>query len=172
MSTRPVVSPVVQLVCVADRDGKPVDLGFDPRPYVTAETIQAYLDDCKTVRARREAPLVALVNACPEGLDPNGWRAMILMLWECWKDPTGTTKKNSTEDFERWTRESKGEWTGGVLPEAIRLIRTNAAIREPLRWITEEAALTYRRALSPAAKVAPERKVRGPVIVCDAGWED
>lgn len=29
-------------------------------------------------RRAREAPLVALVNAVPEGLDPNGWRAAVL----------------------------------------------------------------------------------------------
>jgi hypothetical protein len=44
--------------------------------------LSAYRKAVTEARARDEAPLVALVNAVPVGLDPIGWRAAVLAYME------------------------------------------------------------------------------------------
>ena len=118
----------------------------------------------RTERRQREAPLVALVAACPEGLDPNGWRAAVLAINETQGDFDG-----SGVDL----------WIGHKCTAAVRLFvggSRSAPDSEAVAWSMQDVAVhAYRRALTPAAKVAPERRSGGkaaPVIVCDAGWED
>jgi hypothetical protein len=105
-----------------------------------------------TTREGREAPLVALVNACPEGLDPDGWRAAVLACHET----TGT------DDTIWFVRDENG--SGRSIERQLREARTPE--HEPL------LVAAYQRALAPRAKVPPERKRRGPAIVVDDGRDD
>lgn len=104
-------------------------------------------------RREREAPLVALVNSPPGWADPNAWRAAVLAVAE--RSPL---------------RSSVHPYAAGE----IRLwLERGLAGHHLWEGSSGEIALNaYRRAMTPAAKVAPERKTRGPVLVCDAGWED
>jgi hypothetical protein len=104
------------------------------------------------VRRQREAALVALVNACPEGLDPDGWRAAVLACHET----TGT------DDTIWFVRDENG--SGRSIERQLREARTPE--HEPL------LVAAYQRALAPRAKVPPERKRRGPAIVVDDGRDD
>lgn len=112
-------------------------------------------------RRAREAPLVALVAAMPAGLDPVGWQAMILMLWECWKAP-GDEGQNGAADFARWANEGDPEGDPAPLAAAVKLLRGGGAIRNPPLLLAEEAALCYRRAIAPhEAPPSPERRRGG-----------
>lgn len=108
-------------------------------------------------RAKQEAPLVALVNAVPEGLDPIGWRAAVLGTMEQLRQ----IGDDGAEIRWRLTDERLGK-TGSV----ERLIREEA-YSLPLRL--------YQRAITPAPKVDRVRatwKTRGPVLPCDNGEDE
>jgi hypothetical protein len=108
---------------------------------------------CATVRKRRETPLVALVNAVPEGLDPVGWRAAVLAYFEHAQD----------------SRKVGLMVAPTLLPQ---LIRGEVAIA-----CYAHVVAAYHRAIAPRAKVAPERrgatwKTRGPALPVDDGRDD
>jgi hypothetical protein len=105
-------------------------------------------------RAAQERALVALVNAVPAELDPIGWRAAVLAMHENGGGIAGIAF------FHR------DEINGRVSIE--RQLRDG----EVLTLAGEIAVPAYRRALAPHAKVPPERKRRGPVIVVDDGRDD
>ena len=110
-----------------------------------------------TDRRQREAPLVALVNACPEGLDPVGWRAGVLAYAEMFR---------SDADFH-WFRKSD-------MPHVLAVIRDGEKSTGMNIRVFVDA---YQRALAPRAKVAPERKgmtwkTRGPALPVDDGRDD
>ena len=105
-------------------------------------------------RRQREAPLVALVNACPKGLDPVGWRAGVLAYAEMFR---------SDADFH-WFRKSD-------MPHVLAVIRDGEKSTGMNIRVFVDA---YQRALAPRAKVAPERKgmtwkTRGPKLPVDHG---
>lgn len=104
-------------------------------------------------RALQERPLVALVNACPEGLDPIGWRAAVLAYFEHAQD----------------SRKVGLMVAPTLLPQ---LIRGEVAIA-----CYAHVVAAYHRAIAPRAKVAPERrgatwKTRGPALPVDDGRDD
>lgn len=112
-------------------------------------TTMLHADDCRRVR---EAPLVALVAAVPEGLDPVGWRAAVLAVDEYWKVRRCDV---NTEGTSFW------------LPRVLRgevQARPSSAV--------EAGLLAYRRALASSPKVEPERRRGGPVVVVDRGDDD
>ena len=111
-------------------------------------------EDPAQVRAKREAPLVALVNACPEGLNPVGWRAAVLALHE---------PRSGVEGVAFFHRDEIGERIN-----IERQLRDD----EVFTLAGEIAVPAYRRAIVPRAKVAPERKQRGPAIVVDDGRDE
>lgn len=113
-----------------------------------------HVKGCATVRKRQEAPLVALVNAVPAGLDPVGWRAAVLALRE--HEP-GTFDGNIKTVRPALTRLLTQFVKTGSVPETL---------------FPEAIFDAYQRALAPRTKVAPERKTRGPVIVVDDGRDD
>lgn len=98
-------------------------------------------------RLSHESPLVALVNAVPEGLDPVGWRAAVLFLYE------DAVPGGHDERLRRWP-----EWSKAPLATLIAVVRGEAALREPVITIGEEAALVYRRALAFTPKVQPYQR--------------
>jgi hypothetical protein len=111
-------------------------------------------EDPAQVRAKREAPLVALMNACPEGLDPVGWRAAVLAMHENGGGLAGVAFFHRDEIGERISIE--------------RQLRDD----EVFTLAGEIAVPAYRRAIAPRVKVAPERKRRGPAIVVDDGRDE
>lgn len=124
----------------------------------------------ESCRVMREAPLVALVNAVPDGLDPNAWRAAVLAFHDC-NLMRPHPDADSVATFHRLD-------VTGLLRAVIEDARTMgwdravAAIHpDSIGYLQRDALAAYRRALTPPAKVAPERKTRGPVLVCDSGWE-
>lgn len=106
-------------------------------------------------RALQERPLVALVNACPEGLDPIGWRAAVLAVCE----------RMGPQD---WQDDRTGDW----LREHARCSAVPDVHAASLKMVAWKA---YRRAIAPAAKVDRQRltwKTRGPVLPVDDGRFD
>jgi hypothetical protein len=101
---------------------------------------------CAAERYRREAPLVALVNACPEGLDPRGWQAAVLAAAEV---------------------VLRGEWHPD---EALAFGKhVEAAIRSDGCLLAfEDAHAAYHRALQPTTRPVPFRR-RAPGLPCDDG---
>lgn len=108
-------------------------------------------------RRQQEAPLVALVNAVPEGLDPVGWRAAVLAVHE-----------HHGQFADRLRGDLFAEWLAPVLREG--LIAGEVDGYHGLGYL--EGLAAYQRAIAPRVKVAPERKVRGPMIAVDDGRDD
>ena len=117
---------------------------FAPKDIIAAEV-------AKRERREREAALVALVNNVPAELDPVGWRAAVLAYCEARTD--------------RRRRVDNGTWE-----DAIAICLRRAIEGESDKF--PEVVAAYHRALAPRAKVAPERKTRGPVIVVDDGRDE
>ena len=108
------------------------------------------------MRAKQEAPLVALVAAVPEGLDPIGWRAAVLAVCE----------KMTPQD---WQDDQTGEWL-----QRCALCKESPDGRHPAS-LKVVAWTAYHRAISPAPKVPRVRatwKTRGPVLPCDNGEDE
>lgn len=104
-------------------------------------------------RRAREAPLVALVAAVPEGLDPVGWRAAVLQNAERgiynMRDPL-----QSAEFFRSWPN----------CEAAIREVAATGTIRSGFGECARSAANAYRRALT--RQPPPMRP--GRVLTCNA----
>jgi len=101
-------------------------------------------------RRQKEAALVALVAAVPEGLDPVGWRAAVLAEVE---GPGHLTSSEASE-------------FGAQVEAAVRG-------RDVMAF--PHASAAYQRAIAPAPKVDRVRatwKTRGPVLPCDNGWDE
>ncbi len=101
-------------------------------------------------RRQREAPLVALVNACPKGLDPVGWRAAVAAYFELARDSVAARLAVAPT----------------LLPQLLR--------GDVVTGCHAHVVDAYQRALAPRAKVAPERKgmtwkTRGPKLPVDHG---
>lgn len=134
--------------------GKRAELPAPPGGWRSAEQIDREVSE--RGRRNREAPLVALVNAVPEGLDPIGWRAAVLAVCE----------KMTPQD---WQDDQTGEWLqrcalGKESPDG----RHRASIKV-VAWTA------YQRAISPAPKVERVRitwKTRGPVLSVDDGRDE
>lgn len=104
-------------------------------------------------RRAAEAPLVALVNAVPEGLDANGWRAAVLAVVDY--DP-GILRA----------------WSHLGLTEALRsFVIGPCYCKDPQGvWLVMRDA--YRRAIAPQGpRPKPERKIGGRAVrlVLDSG---
>jgi hypothetical protein len=102
------------------------------------------------MRAKQEAPLVALVAAVPAGLDPIGWQAAVLAEAE------GPGHLTSSEAREFGAQ-------------------VEAAVRGRDVMVFPNALAAYQRAIAPAPKVDRVRatwKTRGPVLPCDNGWDE
>ena len=110
-------------------------------------------------RRNREAQLVALVAAVPEGLDPIGWRAAVLGAHEMrqtaacsWPAAAGLLEGRTFKSTDR-------EWL-------IGLLRMSA---------DHPVVAAYQRAITPAPPVPRVRatwKTRGPVLPVDDGRDD
>jgi uncharacterized membrane protein len=101
-------------------------------------------------RRNREAPLVALVAAVPEGLDPIGWQAAVLAEAE------GPGHLTSSEAREFGAQ-------------------VEAAVRGRDVMAFPNALAAYQRSIAPAHPVDRVRatwKTRGPVLPCDNGWDE
>lgn len=142
---------------------------------VLGDATSPHAPDCETVRGKasavapaedrraREAPLVALVNAVPEGLDANGWRAAVLAVDEA----------NSRDQ----RREDRCRAAGTIHEDAIAWLIANKGRPCDLpTWTTRRKMHdAYARAIAPKGpRPAPERKgatwrERGPRIVVDHG---
>jgi hypothetical protein len=112
-------------------------------------------------REGREAALVVLVAAVPEGLDPIGWRAAVLAQHEACTDEDREAGLDPWQSFE-------GRLRFDVEHNGDGLTRGSWA---HVAWSA------YQRALAPRQKVAPERKgttwkTRGPVLPVDDGRDD
>jgi hypothetical protein len=98
-------------------------------------------DHCSVTRRAREAPIVALVNAFPEGLDPIGWRAAVLAVHEC---------------QSRYGSPIHGDHFAAWLMHSLREDIDDCDAGTP--YVAGYHA--YHRAIAPVAKVTPERKVK------------
>jgi hypothetical protein len=108
---------------------------------------------------------VALVNSPPPWADPVAWRAAVLSIHEYHRGQ-GRPLGQVVEFFERHIADGM---RGGMSA-------AEAAVA-PVQFVScslfaQLGGKAYCHALAPAAKVAPERHVRGPVIVCDSHEED
>jgi hypothetical protein len=110
-------------------------------------------DERHDARRAAEAPLVALVNACPEGLDPVGWKAAVLAADEHWR---------RTAPGYRWEAAPFTHWLRVVL--SGKAAAPDSAVGE--------AAAAYRRALTPHKAPPPERKAWGPRLTVDDGRDE
>lgn len=111
-------------------------------------------------RRNREAPLVALVAAVPEGLDPIGWRAAVLAVHE-----------HHGRFADRLRGDLFAEWLVTVLREGLTAVEIDGY--HGLGYL--EGLDSYQRAIAPAPKVDRVRatwKTRGPVLPCDNGWDE
>ena len=107
-------------------------------------------------RAKQEAPLVALVAAVPEGLDPIGWRAAVLAVHEC---------------QSRYGSPIQGGHFAAWLTHSLREDMDDCDAGTPYA----AGYHGYLRAIAPAPKVDRVRatwKTRGPVLPCDNGWDE
>lgn len=129
-----------------------------PRGYMVraADDAPCCSTDCVQVRNRlaREAPLVALVNNVPEGLDPVGWRAAVLAVDEA--------HIMSSKARVRWDYERLSEWLPTVLEKGMDECDAGAPYADGLA--------AYRRAVAPHK--APTRQPRswrdvGPRLTVD-----
>ena len=114
-------------------------------------------------RAKQEAPLVALVAAVPEGLDPIGWRAAVLA---CVEHRNGNASDVKTETFYYALLRAHHQAARGETKNRLFISCGNPF---------ECAVDSYLRAIAPAPKVTPERltwKTRGPVLPCDNGEDE
>lgn len=111
------------------------------------------------MRAKQEAPLVALVNAVPEGLDPIGWRAAVLAVHE---------------HHGRYADRLRGDLFAGWLAFVLREGLTAGEVDGYHGLGYLEGLDSYQRAIAPAPKVDRQRltwKTRGPVLPVD-DWRD
>ena len=116
--------------------------------------------DCKAVRREKEAALVALVAAVPEGLDPIGWRAAVLAVHE-----------HHGRYADRLRGDLFAEWLAFVLREGLTAGEVDGY--HGLGYL--EGLDAYQRAITPAPKVDRVRatwKTRGPVLPCDNGEDE
>lgn len=105
-------------------------------------------------RIKREAPLVALVAAVPEGLDPTAWRAAVLAA------------------TERYPMSDIGTWRDRFVREVADLCRSGAFVPPGTLTAVVLAVTAYRRALAPHKAPPPERHIQQVrVLPCDAGHE-
>ena len=103
--------------------------------------VQAVLD-----RRAREAPLVALVAAVPEGLDPVGWRAAVLAAVEA----DGPDRAMS--------------WMASTLPSVLRKAQEDDPRLGFGRKLTPFVD-AYRRAMAPQGpRPVPERRIGGRAV--------
>lgn len=110
----------------------------------------------RLIRRAQEAPLVALVNAVPEGLDPIGWRAAVLALHEC---------------QSRYGSVIQGDHFAAWLMHSLREDMDDCDAGTPYA----AGYHGYLRAITPAAPVHRERttwKTRGPVLAVDDGRDE
>lgn len=111
-------------------------------------------------RRQREAPLLALVAAVPEGLDPIGWRAGLAAL---------------TENRAGLGRMLPDGLAAFMMTKANRIVECIKNGSDPA---SHEATgigtmlRAYRRAIAPHRAPPPERKQRGPRLTVDDGRED
>ncbi|MEK9646169.1 MAG: hypothetical protein VW547_11560 [Alphaproteobacteria bacterium] len=99
-------------------------LAWEPvSPVIKSSTFSRMIDESDAdfryrirsiVRAESEAPLVALVAAVPEGLDPVGWRAAVLAVAEATsRDENRATRMRAPdtidEDVIAWLRATIGK---------------------------------------------------------------
>lgn len=114
-----------------------------PGGWKTAEQIDREV--AERGRRNREAPLVALVNACPPDLDPDGWRAAVLGYAEGHKTALSEAEHEADLKIIR----------GGIRDGGL-------------------AALAYQRAITPHRAPPPERKRGGRDVrvVLDDGRDE
>jgi hypothetical protein len=108
------------------------------------------------MRAKQEAPLVALVAAVPEGLDPIGWRAAVLAVHEC---------------QSRYGSAIQGDHLAAWLMHSLREGMDDCDAGTSYAY----GYHAYLRAIVPAPKVDRVRatwKTRGPVLPCDNGEDE
>jgi len=101
-------------------------------------------------RRHREAPLIALVAAVPEGLDPVGWRAAVLSIHE-----------RCPEVVSHAAMKFKG---------AVR--RDILANTTPEPCAVADAIAAYRRAIAPQGPRPPPERRRAPGLPCDDGRDE
>lgn len=114
-------------------------------------------------RRNREAQLVALVAAVPEGLDPIGWRAAVLA---CVEHRNGNASDVKTETFYYALLRAHHGAARGETKNRLFISCGNPF---------ECAVDSYLRAITPAAPVPRVRatwKTRGPVLPVDDGRDD
>jgi hypothetical protein len=107
-------------------------------------------------RRNREAPLVALVAAVPEGLDPVGWRAAVLAAAERYPETSGR---------------GSAQWVRTV----SALLRSGDHVPPGSLTSVVLAVVAYRRALAPQdPRPVPERKTGGRDVrlTVDDGRDD
>jgi hypothetical protein len=105
------------------------------------------------LRRAREAELAAIVNNVPEWAHPVAWGAAVLSVVECHNRYGGLTDGG---DFTAW------------MSHALRDGMEDCDAGTPYAY----GFHAYQRALTRPAKVAPERKSRGPVVAIQGDWED
>jgi hypothetical protein len=131
------------------REWSPCDgCGAEPKPskgfasWTHAEDCPHVLEAARAERRAREAPLVALVNAVPDGLDANGWRAAVLAVHEVFP--------------HKALAGPRGAWADGAGPGLAAAIRGECRVRDDAPYASGIAA--YRRAIAPHKAPPPERK--------------
>lgn len=121
-------------------------------------------DHCGVARRTREATLVALVNAVPEGLNPIGWRAAVLAVDEAHPESDRAVRLRANERIS----DPSGQWLRAHVGMTCDLPDWS------VHRIMHDA---YHRAIATVSKVAPERRSKRAATLSiylpdddDLGW--
>lgn len=124
-------------------------------------------DHCPVTRRAREAPIVALVNAVPEGLDAIGWRAAVLAAREYWQRHKVLPNWPNAIEAISFTMFVSRSILGTFTPDPTSCVGTSLVAYR-------RAIVAYRRAITPSSKATPVRKQKTLSIRLpdddDIGW--
>jgi hypothetical protein len=114
------------------------------------------------LRRARESELAAIVNGVPEWAHPVAWGAAVLAVAEYGQTGPCATPWSTKEAWQKYA----------IQPALRRHVESREAQWDGMVEIQHLAVSAYGRALAKPAKVAPERKRRGPVVAIQGDWED
>ncbi len=158
-------APLLAMQLLANGTGDMRVIHRTPCPECHAEVLcpngTYHHDHCPVTRRAREAPIVALVNAVPEGLDPIGWRAAVLAVDEAHSDSDRMARARADKRIS----DPSGQWLAANVNKPCDLPDWS------VNRIMHDA---YHRAVTPRVSKTAERKQKTLSIRLpdddDFGW--